>query len=688
MSKRRRTTRSQRAIIRTPAVTAVVAATEKANPAFAGVTMFNDVPQPHTMPRNYKNYADEGYATNDSVFKCVSYIVTNGAAIPPKLYTDATRETEIKNHPLLDKLAHPNNEQDGVTFREAVLGWYHIAGNAFLYAIRKGVPNADGKISGPPDELWALDPVKVHPLPDRVRGVTGYNFDDFDRDQNPIPAANIGHLRTWNPKDPIFGLSPVEVAALMVDQQNAARKWNLALMQNMGKPSGAWVTDAVLGKNERDQLEVKINEKLAGARNAGKVPVIDAGAKWVASSMAPSELDWLKSMQYNAGQIANIFNIAPQLIGDTSATTYNNMEQAKAASYTEAIFPALDKLYSLLTMWLVPMYPDLSDGKGNPKAYLYYDKDSVEVIQNVIQAQKMAQSDRAVKAYQAGAITLNQAQAMQDLPDLGARGDVYRVGLVLIPADKLQAYAEQSLTEPAKPPKPIPEPIADAPVVPHDPTGSPEQPPPEPPPPANDGEKSWLLAAAKQKKRSLRLRKARGDPSQVTHLVWECQPTACDFCAPNDGAVVEAGEPFPNGVTSPDECHRFCECSATEVAVPDDMSASAIAAMGAAGLVALYAIGYIPSHHDRDVAEAAAQQTDTASDGSDGSDGSDLYDGAEGEDHTGATYAAPTKPKPKKPKPGIGAAVVVGAAAGAASATTDRKKSREEYREFMEVTVG
>lgn len=448
---------------------------EKSNPAFAGATIFNDVPQPHTMPKNYRNYADQGYATNDSVYKCVSYIVINGAAIPPKLYSDATKETEIKSHPLLDRLARPNMEQDGVTFREAVLGWYLIAGNAFLYAIRPGKTAGLVGTSGAPDELWTLDPNKVHPMPHPTKGITGYKFDDFEDDKSIIPPANIGHLRTWNPKDPIFGLSPIEVAALMVDQQNAARKWNLALLQNMAKPSGAWVTDAALAKNERDRLEERINEKLAGARNAGKTPVLDAGAKWVPTGTSPSELDWLESLKYNAGQIANLYNIPPQLIGDTSATTYNNMEQAKAASYTEAIFPALDKLYSLLTMWLVPMYPDLADAKGMPKACLYYDKDTVEVVQDVIQQREGAKADRANKSYMTGTITLNQAQAMQGLPDLGPKGNVYRIGSVLVPADKLEEYAEQSLAEPAAPPVPQAEPL-------QVPPGTPGQPPaPEPP---------------------------------------------------------------------------------------------------------------------------------------------------------------------------------------------------------------
>jgi HK97 family phage portal protein len=473
MSRNRRTSH-QRPQPRVTQHVATAAAEEKANPAFSGMTLFDGVPQPHSMDRNYKSYADQGYAANDSVYKCCQYILTNGAAIPPKLYTDASMETEIKSHPILDRLAHPNNEQDGVTFREAIIGWYLIAGNAFIYAIRPG------KTTGAPDELWVLEATKVKPIPTKTRGISGYQFDDFDDTLNPIPAANVGHLRTWNPIDPIFGLSPIQVAALMIDQQNAARKWNLALLSNMAKPSGAWVVEAAIGKQERDQLEAKLAEKLAGARNAGRSPVLDGGAKWTQTSLPPSELDWLKSLQYNAGQIANVYSMPPQLIGDTSATTYNNMEQAKEASYTEAIFPTLDKLYALLTMWLIPMYPDLCDAKGKPKAFLYYDKDTVEVVQQVIQARETAKGDRAIKAYLAGAITLNQAQEMQGLPALGPKGEVYRIGLVLVPADKLEDYAEQSLAAPVTQAKPEHEGSLPGEL----PPPKPGEPPPTEPPPA------------------------------------------------------------------------------------------------------------------------------------------------------------------------------------------------------------
>lgn len=457
---------------------AIQAHSEKANPAYASFITFNNLPQPHSMPRAYKNFAEEGYGANDTVYKCIQYIITNGAAIPPKLYSDEAHEHEIKDHPVLDLLKKPNVEQTCVDLFEAILGYFLISGNAYMLAIR---PNPNK----PPAELWALQPDKIKAVVDKTRGIVGYNFDDYSDDQNPIPAANIGRMKTWNPTDPIYGKSPIEVGAIMIDQQTAAMKWNLALMQNFGKMSGAWVAPVSLGKNERDALEAKVNDKFAGPRNAGRMPVLDAGMKWQQMAITPVDTDWKTTRSTNAIALANLFNIAPQLIGDTASSTYDNYNQAKAASYTEAIFPILDRFYAMLTNWLLPMF--------GLEAFLYYDKTTIEVLQEVIQAQKNAEAERAVNAYNAGACTLNQALEAQGFENIGPSGDVYKLGNVLVPAAKLQDYAEQSLAEPAAPPIPQAEPLPPGDPNSNPANDSPDKPPapakpddaPAPAPPAN-----------------------------------------------------------------------------------------------------------------------------------------------------------------------------------------------------------
>jgi phage portal protein, HK97 family len=444
----------------------------KVDPRWMSLGYYDDVPMAVRMSKNFKSFVKEGYKDSDTLYKCVSYIIRNGSAIPPVLFKDSTMKSgKIDEHPLLDLLNKPNEDQSGVAYREAALGYKILAGNCFQYANRV-------TRDGPPAELYTLRPDKIEMQIVKNKGIVGYKYDTL---RDVITPDNIGHTKYWNPDDDDqagMGLSPLEAAALNIDMQSHSKKWNLALLQNSARPPGIWKYGALLGPNERKKLEDKLNEKFAGAKGAGKAPLFDGGVDWKPTGLDPAQMDFLDSLKYNGGAIANILNIAPQLIGDTSSSTYDNMEQAKAASYTEAIFPELDDLYALWNTWLVPMYSDLK----NSKAFLYYDKESVEVIANIIQAQKTAQAERANEMWMNGLGTLNECRELCGLPPV-PDGDVLKIGTILIRLDEIDKYAEQSLTMPAVAPAALPEPLN----VP-DPTkpGQPNQPDPTKPSQNND----------------------------------------------------------------------------------------------------------------------------------------------------------------------------------------------------------
>ena len=440
----------------------------KSNPEWNNLTVYSDVPQAIRMSNNFKTYAKEGYKNSDTLYKCVSYLIRNGAAIPPVLYTDETMTKRIEKHPILDKLKRPNPEQSGVAYRESVLGYKYLAGNSFQYAIRAK--------NGPPDELWPLRPDRMEILAQPQKGIVGYRHENID---GVILPQNIAHLKYWNPDDDDqkgMGMSPVQAAALNIDMQIAGKKWNLGLMQNGARPPGIWKIPALMGFNERKQLEQKLHDTYSGATRAGKSPLLDGGLDWKPTGLPPAQMEWLDSLKYNGGSIANILNMPPQLIGDTSSTTYDNMEQAKAASYTEEIFPTLDDFYALLNWWLVPMYSDLA----NSGACLYYDKETVEVVQKLIQAMKDAQAARAMEMWGDGLGTMNECRDFCGLPSLGPDGDVFKFGLVLVKKSELGKYAEQSLAEPAAPPAPVPEPVVALPQ-PRQPAQKPQEPNDTPP---------------------------------------------------------------------------------------------------------------------------------------------------------------------------------------------------------------
>jgi HK97 family phage portal protein len=521
---------------------------QKSNPALmqyeATGLGYGLLPQPVMMQANPKAFMKEGYRRNDTVHKCVSYIARNAAGIRLALYTDSTKKREITSHPLLDLLAKPNGDMSGNDFVESVCAYTLLIGNSYQYALRAFK-------SGPPDELWSLNPAMIDIVPG-PRGIVRYDY----KIRNPyiqLEPELVGHTKFWNPDDDLYGLSPIEIAGIFVDMNLAYRKWNLALTQNMAQPPGAWTTPALLGQKERAKLEESVNKKYNGFKNAGKAPVLDGGLKFESYAVPPAQMAFLEGQGFNGVAIANIYSLAPQIVGDTASSTYDNMEQAVYGSYTEAIFPLMDKVTGMWNRCLRPMYPDLKN------AYLGYDKQSVETIQKVMQAQESAKAERWTKIWLAGGCKLAEYRDKIGLPKPKVGGDSYRIKDILIAEEDLEKYAEQCLTAPAAQTLPVPEGTPPPPGTTVE--GSLAKPPALPAPKPKPAQpKKSLDANDIYQPDDLEPRLAAYEAQGVTETTWKVAKNGgCDICLPNDGVTVPLGQPFPSGHILP-KAHPNCEC--------------------------------------------------------------------------------------------------------------------------------
>ena len=211
---------------------------------------------------------------------------------------------------------------------------------------------------------------------------------------------------------------PIEVAGKEIDISSMGRDWNMKLLQNDCRPPGGIIVEGALDPEQRTELEKNWEEKMQGYKNAGRPPILEGGVKWEPWAITPKDMDWLNSDKMNARKICSVYNVAPEIIGDSENKTYSNYKEARKALYVEAILPDLDFLRDEFNNWLTPAFGD--------RLYLDYDKNAIEAIR---------EEQDAVYARQATAYwrTVNEKRKACGDDDIGPEGDVILIPANLIP---------------------------------------------------------------------------------------------------------------------------------------------------------------------------------------------------------------------------------------------------------------
>jgi HK97 family phage portal protein len=549
--------------------------------------------QPVWTPKNYANFVKEGYRRTASVYACINKIATTASGIKWKLYTDRTMKREIEEHPLLDLWRKPNlNESQGM-FVEKLFGFWHLSGNDYIWAYRP-------QKNGPPMALWHLRPDRVKIVPSTI-GIESYVYGYGTPGVKTYEPEDTLHIKFPAYDDDYYGLSPMETASQLIDQQNEGNAWNTALMQNAGKPASAFFAKGFLTDAARNQIKDELRRKYSGKRNAGMPLVLEGDMTWQNMSMSPYELDWLQSRELNTREIASIFDVAPELIGDSAGKTFANVSEARQALYTENVLPKMDRVVDHVNNWLVPMYGDLKE------AYFTYDKEDIEALASLYQAALTARSERATNLWNSTQCTLDEAREMQDLPPLPqGKGKVFKIvgPTILVPADEIDEYAEQSMSGPELPPPAIAEipPDAQQQLPPAGGTSASQQGNNNAAPTNNrngntdNNDDKQPNSGNNNKKRYVKT------SQEANYKVWKCAPDACEFCMQNDGKMVAIDAKFPNGCSTPSDCHKFCKCQGSLLYIPDDIDQSHVASWGFATLAAAYGVALLASRHANDVA--------------------------------------------------------------------------------------
>ncbi len=300
-------------------------------------------------PRDTASLIRTGFAGNPVGFRAVKLIAEAAAALPLVLQ-DAERRYDT--HPMLGLITRPNQAQGRAELFEALYGQLLLTGNGYLEAV-----GAPGEV---PSELHVLRSDRMSLIPGPDGWPVAYDYTVGSRKHRFTlgeGASPICHIRQFHPQDDHYGLSPMQAAASALDVHNSASAWSKALLDNAARPSGAIIYHGSDGQGTLtpDQYDRLLNEMEAhhvGARNAGRPMLLEGGLDWKPMGFSPSDMEFQKTKEAAAREIATAFGVPPMLIGITGEATYANYQEANRAFYRLTVLPFVARVTAAVGHWL------------------------------------------------------------------------------------------------------------------------------------------------------------------------------------------------------------------------------------------------------------------------------------------------------------------------------------------------
>jgi len=299
-------------------------------------------------PRDVVSLTRAGFLGNPVGFRAVRLIAEAAAALP-LILQDAARRYD--QHPVIELLARPNAAQGRAELFEALFGQILLTGNAYLEAVGD---------AGLPVELHVLRSDRMSVVPGADGWPVAYEYHVNGRKHRFALGQGVSpicHIRSFHPQDDHYGFSALQAAASAIDVHNSASRWSKALLDNAARPSGAIVYKGVdgqagLSQDQYDRLVSEMESQHQGARNAGRPMLLEGGLDWKPMGFSPSDMEFQKTKESAAREIAVAFGVPPMILGIPGDATYANYQEANRAFYRLTVLPLATRVASAVANWL------------------------------------------------------------------------------------------------------------------------------------------------------------------------------------------------------------------------------------------------------------------------------------------------------------------------------------------------
>lgn len=348
-----------------------------------------------------------------AAWACVNLLAGTIASLPIMVYrTDAAgNRVPARDHPLYRVLHDsPNYDQTSLDFWEGGQAALELRGNMHARIERNG------------GRIVALHPIFNPSITRQSNGSIRYRWTENGKSWDE-PQENVFHVRGFG-GSPLGGLSTLsygrQVFGLSLAVNNAAQ----VTFANGVRPSLLLSTpgDRTLTAEQRNVMEAALQEKHAGAMNAGRPMLLEGGLTPHQVSLTPEDAQMLESRSFSVEEICRFFEVPPHMIGHTEKSTSwgTGLEEQTLRFQKFTLRRRLKRIEQAIAKQLLT--------PADRVAGIVVEFN----LEGLLRADSKGRSEFYQKMTQIGAMTINEVRALENLPPVPG-GDVPRMQSQNIP---------------------------------------------------------------------------------------------------------------------------------------------------------------------------------------------------------------------------------------------------------------
>jgi HK97 family phage portal protein len=215
-----------------------------------------------------------------------------------------------------------------------------------------------------PLEMWPVRPDRMTPVPDRETYLRGWIYTSPDGEKVPLETQDVLQIRMPNPEDPYRGLGPVQAMLMDLDSAKYSAAWNRNFFKNDATPGGVieFPENYTMSDAEWREFTDRWREQHQGVSNAGRVAILEAGAKWVDRGLSMRDMQFTELRQLSNEMIRKAFGFPKHLLGDSEDVNRANAEAQDAMFGTWFLKPRAERWKHMLNFQFLPMFGTFADG--------------------------------------------------------------------------------------------------------------------------------------------------------------------------------------------------------------------------------------------------------------------------------------------------------------------------------------